>query len=56
MFEGLFSSPKLVLAYGGMTPEIRPFLDPSTSFPVHYSLNILPFDATYSEAADSAIK
>jgi hypothetical protein len=35
-------------AYARTVPQIRPYLLPSTSFPIHYSIIILTFGAVYS--------
>jgi hypothetical protein len=34
------------LPHAGIVPQIRPWLLPSTLFPIHYSLIILPYEAT----------
>jgi len=35
--------------YAMTLPQIRPLLLPSTSFPIHYSIILLPFYATWCE-------
>jgi hypothetical protein len=55
MTEVSHDFPQSLQANAGIVPQIRPLPLPFMSFPIHYPLTILSFDAVWSEMLTASL-